>query len=572
MTTKSALKGTKTSAHSYAGSVAEVHASLLEDGRKKEATELVRRLVSENEKLARDLAQLRHRLGKKGEGVSKAQLELLLSELAASQGQSDCSDGEAKSDADVDADVLATCARDADENATTTPPRPPDPKRGNKRKPLPDRLERRPNELLLQGDARCCPQCGSDLKTIEFEPSEVIDFTPAKVFIRVDLRERAGCQGCKEVVVRAPLGDKVIAGGLFGSAIVAEFVVRKYRDGLSLHRIREQMQRLGIDIPSSTISDQVLWAADLLEPIYRELICDVVRAHLMQLDGTSLSVMHEDKEQGRHKFLGSITGAIGDGVSAVYVYASSGHKTGQRQGDMGPEDLLRQRPKGLVLADASNHYDASFKRHELIEVGCNMHARRGFAKALAAGNQRASVALRAFKQLYDIEEEHEASTAAVRLSARQTRSVPIYDALIQWCRELVAAEPPSSLLAVASRYAIRHEIALRRFLADGRIPIDNGAVERMHRRPAIVRKNMLFAGSHDGARRAAVMFSIFATCELLGVNPALYLADVFPKLARGISIRHDLPALMPGPWLARNPEACMPILNAVTTVVEFRDA
>ena len=94
----------------------------------------------------------------------------------------------------------------------------------------------------------------------------------------------------------------------------------------------------------------------------------------------------------------------------------------------------------------------------------------------------------------------------------------------------------------------------------------------MHRRPAIVRKNMLFAGSHDGARRAAVMFSIFATCELLGVNPALYLADVFPKLARGISIRHDLPALMPGPWLARNPEACMPILNAVTTVVEFRDA
>ena len=131
MTTKSALKGTKTSAHSYAGSVAEVHASLLEDGRKKEATELVRRLVSENEKLARDLAQLRHRLGKKGEGVSKAQLELLLSELAASQGQSDCSDGEAKSDADVDADVLATCARDAHENATTTPPRPPDSKRGN---------------------------------------------------------------------------------------------------------------------------------------------------------------------------------------------------------------------------------------------------------------------------------------------------------------------------------------------------------------------------------------------------------------------------------------------------------
>jgi transposase len=332
------------------------------------------------------------------------------------------------------------------------------------------------------------------------------------------------------------------------------------------------MQRLGIDIPSATISDQILWASDLLEPIHRALIVEVTNAHLMQLDGTSLKVMHEEKGQGRHTFLGTLTGAIGDGTSAVYVYASSGHKRGQLDGDLGLEDLLLLRPGGLVLADASNHYDASFARAELVECGCNMHGRRGYSKALDAGNQRAAIALRAFKQLYDIEEDHRDSTAAERLAARQARSVPIYDVLMTWCRDVAEGASPSSLIAVAARYMIRHEVALRRFLSDGRIPIDNGAVERMHRRPAIVRKNMLFAGSHDGARRAAVMFSIFATAELLGLNPALYLADIFPKLARGIAIKTDLPDLMPAAWLAAHPQARVPVLNAVTTVAEFRVA
>jgi hypothetical protein len=32
----------------------------------------------------------------------------------------------------------------------------------------------------------------------------------------------------------------------------------------------------------------------------------------------------------------------------------------------------------------------------------------------------------------------------------------------------------------------------------------------LHRRPAIVRRNMLFAGSYEGARRAAVVFTILA--------------------------------------------------------------
>jgi hypothetical protein len=44
-----------------------------------------------------------------------------------------------------------------------------------------------------------------------------------------------------------------------------------------------------------------------------------------------------------------------------------------------------------------------------------------------------------------------------------------------------------------------------------------------------------------GARRAAIAYSVLSTCHLLGINPTDYLADVFPRLSRGIMIARDLP-------------------------------
>ena len=86
-------------------------------------------------------------------------------------------------------------------------------------------------------------------------------------------------------------------------------------------------------------------------------------------------------------------------------------------------------------------------------------------------------------------------------------------------------------------------------MAAGVFPIDNGIVERLHRRPAIGRRNFLFAGSHAGAERAAIAYSVLASCHLAGVNPNDYLADVLPRLARGgISVARDIPPMLPAAW------------------------
>jgi hypothetical protein len=287
----------------------------------------------------------------------------------------------------------------------------------------------------------------------------------------------------------------------------------------------------------------VAWGAELLWPIWHSAIEEVLRAKVMHLDGTGLPVKDRDAPGGIK--LGTLWGYVG-GETALYLYTSTGKKTGQKPEEMGPEDLLALRT-GYTVADASSLFDASFRRPGLIEVGCNMHARRYFAKALDRGDTRASLPLAAFKEIYDIEEAHKGKDPPSLLEARSTRSRDVYEKLLRWARLMKPHEPPSSPMGAAIRYLLNHQVALTRFLDDPILPLDNGAVERLHVRAALTRKNFLFAGSDAGARRAAVAYTVLGSCRLAGVNPQEYLRDVLPRLAvkRKLS---DAPQLLPSRW------------------------
>jgi hypothetical protein len=213
-----------------------------------------------------------------------------------------------------------------------------------------------------------------------------------------------------------------------------------------------------------------------------------------------------------------------------------------------------------VVADAAGLYDESFKRPDLIECGCNMHSRRYFRKALDRGDGRAALPLAAFKKLYDIEDEIRDRTAEEKRAERQASSKPVHDELVKWCQTHQPHEPPSSPMGAGIRYLLNHQIALRRFLDDGRVPIDNGIVERLHVRTALTRKNFLFAGSDTGAERAAIAYTVLGSCQLAGVNPVEYLTDVLPRLARGVRLR-DVPALLPARWKAARSAAVASVVS-----------
>lgn len=528
------------------GPVLEVLRELLTERRDSEVLALVSKLMVRNSELERRLMQMLSR-GHKNEGVSTAQLRLFLDALAATGV--DVSDIGAPDLSDANTKLRGASGIDAKPDGA--PERPA--KQPPLRKPPPANLPRVDNPIAVPAAERLCPVCGAERTCIGHDVTEVIELEPARVIVRVDRREKLACGPCDGELARAPVGDKVVNGGRLGSTLVAVLVVDKYDDGLPLHRQKRRFERMGVDLAVSTLADQVTWATDLMRPLWRMAIEQVLAAMVMHLDATGLPVLDRDAAGGKR--LGALWGYVGDENVAAYLYASTGKKNAQRPGELGPEEMLARRT-GYAVADASNLFDQSFERPDLIECGCNMHGRRYWTKALDAGDTRAALPIAAYKKLYEIEAKIRGFAPDEKLAVRQAESKPVFDEIVSWAEAYKPHEPPASGLGGAIRYMTNHKVALGRFLEDGVIPIDNGIVERLHVRAALTRKNYLFAGSDTGGERAAIAYTILGCCRLADVNPVEYLADILPRLSRGLRLR-DVPAMLPAAWKAARQAAAV---------------
>jgi transposase len=73
--------------------------------------------------------------------------------------------------------------------------------------------------------------------------------------------------------------------------------------------------------------------------------------------------------------------------------------------------------------------------------------------------------------------------------------------------------------------------ALTTVLRDGRACLHNNAAERRMRPLALGRKNYLFAGSLEGGRRAAIIYTLVGSAELNGWDPQAYLSVLLERIA-----------------------------------------
>lgn len=82
--------------------------------------------------------------------------------------------------------------------------------------------------------------------------------------------------------------------------------------------------------------------------------------------------------------------------------------------------------------------------------------------------------------------------------------------------------------------------------------------ERALRGVAVGRKNWLFAGSEDGGKRAATIYSLIGTRKLLGIEPFAYLRDVLERLPTHPASRIEELTLGAG-WQRAPRAECQPI-------------
>jgi transposase len=189
---------------------------------------------------------------------------------------------------------------------------------------------------------------------------------------------------------------------------------------------------------------------------------------------------------------------------------------------------------GFIQADAHAIYDALFRGDAVdeaseapTEVACWSHVRRRFWEAAVSGFAVGREGLLRIRHLYQLDQDWADLPPATRLQKRRTVLAPLVDEFFEWVR---AQDDPSSqvrsLVKKALGYADRQERALRRFLDDGRLRMDNNLSENALRTIATGRKAFLFFGSDDTAQAAANLYSLIASCKLHGLDPEFYLAEV----------------------------------------------
>jgi len=156
------------------------------------------------------------------------------------------------------------------------------------------------------------------------------------------------------------------------------------------------------------------------------------------------------------------------------------------------------------------------------------HARRYFEKALIYDAQKAGQIMTLMQKVYAVEQKAREQGLSVeeRKELRLDESLPLMNELGKLIATMNKTAIPKSPMGVALNYTISRWDSYLNYLYDGSLEIDNNGVENAIRPNALGRKNYLFAGSHEGAKRAAIFYSFFGTCKKNNVNPYLWLKKV----------------------------------------------
>ena len=396
---------------------------------------------------------------------------------------------------------------------------------------------------MPEAQRRCA--CGADKVCIGYEPQVLWEFDPAQFYLLERLREKLACKQCEENgVQKARAPGKPIDGGRPGPGLLAQIVTAKEHDSTPLYRQSKIYQRGGIHLAPSTLGDWHAAAADLYEPVWRALRTDALGSYLLSLDDTHMPVL--DREDARGIKKGHIWTYIGDERRVAFC-----EYTPTWSGTF-PQNVLREFTGQIIQGDGYAGIDQVFRGLDPpLRAGCMDHCRRKFVKALEAGVVSAAVVVKLMQDLYAVEAQARVDQldAEALLARRQEQSRPLMDRLRRIIADLHGSAVPKSLLGKATRYAVNQWSTLVVFLDDDRVPIANAHVERQQRSTALGRKNYLFAGNDEGARRLAILQTVVVNCDLLGISMWHYLRDTFQRL--GDDWPHSrLAEPLPSAWAA----------------------
>lgn len=361
------------------------------------------------------------------------------------------------------------------------------------------------------------------------ESSDRLEMVAPKLYVERTIRhkviasEEIEMNPEERTIIIAPLPQSPIEHGMAGASVLAEILLGKFLYHLPFYRQINRFRESGLRLPASTVGDWYEKSVESLNVLYKLLRKQVMASEYIQVDESVVPVIDNEKHKARKGYEWCVRDGLTGSLFFWYDRGSRSKKTAKE---------LLGGYRGTFQSDGYEAYDQFCGVNGVTGAACWAHARRKFVDALKENQKLATQAIVMIGKLYEVERKADEAGLdhAQRKELRQKEAYPVIQLMEKWCVDTYSTVLESSLTgkAIAYTYSLMDRLAI--YVNDGRINIDNNPIENSIRPLALGRKNWLFCGNDASAYRAAIVYSMLASCRAANVDPRQWLEYVLVEI------------------------------------------
>ena len=333
------------------------------------------------------------------------------------------------------------------------------------------------------------------------------------------------------VSAKAPLTP--LMNSSFDGSFIAGIAQLRYLYSMPVERIVAYFTENGFNLDKQTAHGLIKKTAWLFEKLYEAMQMAVKEDRYLCCDETYHKILVDaDENDGKGSRKGYIWVIVAAHLGLAYFF----YEDGSRSEDVILEELKGY--EGTIQSDGLGAYKklAAQSNGKILRLACLQHCKRPFVDM--KGNPDADRILGLANGLYEKEHRHRIGrddwTVEDNLRWRQEYAPPILRELKSALLKVQAQTdkyPPKSQMRGAVNYFLNEWDGIEAIATGGDYSWDNNLIERTNRYISLSRKNSLFFGSHAGAERGAIFYSLACSCRLHHINFFEYLSDVLNRVA-----------------------------------------
>ena len=314
----------------------------------------------------------------------------------------------------------------------------------------------------------------------------------------------------------------------YDGSFIAGIAHLRYMYSMPVERIVKYFGENGFDMPKQTAHGLLAKTENLFGKLSEALKTAVKQDTYGCADETYHKVLVKEKNKdGKGIRNGYIWSFLAVNLGLVYFFYSRGSRS---------SEVFFEFIRGLTGVFQSDGYGTYRNAGKwFLRLACFQHVKRKF---LDCGDDfDCKVIVRLINYIYHLDHKHRIGqdgwTEAKHRKWRKDMCKPIMKIIRKKLDRMVADKTilPKTEKYDAVHYMLGEWDALMNIFKRGDYHLDNNAIERQNRYVSLSRRNSLFFGSHKGAERGAMFYSLVCSCRLNGVNFFEYISDVINKAA-----------------------------------------